>query len=1285
MASFSVQAVATTAGPWPRNASRRIAYGSRRLTNMSPTKCSLRKSLRRGALRTPTRDVLSQLRCSRLPVQSISAGNQKFDAPRGNDLSSRWVTQPLWRPKGGLFVSSRRGRQMTLLAAIVNDSTEAASLLSKELPKHPDLVQGQLDNGMKYVILPNAVPPQRFEAHLEVHVGSVDEKEDEQGMAHIVEHVTFLGSKKRDSLLGTGARSNAYTDFHHTVFHVHSPQTNITTGNRMLPQVMEVLREIAFEPQFLASRIEKERRAVLAEAQMMNTIEYRVDCQLLRYLHEENALGYRFPIGKTDQIKRWPGDKLRAFHKRWYFPANTTLYVVGELDGGVEGTVALIESTFGGVPAGREDPPAGEAPAPSAGNGDQAEAPLGPLKHRHELRPPVEHRMGVGPVEGGAGHAPAPVSIFRHSLLQYFMLSILCKVPVQPVKTFQDMKYMFMVRIMLSVLQFRLSSRYTEGNPPFIAIDLDHSDSAREGCAVSTLTITSEPKDWRGAVSVAQQEVRRLQQFGVTRSELERYRDVLLRDSAQMASQAESIPSVDNLDFVMENLALSHVVMDHKQGHEVLVRIADSITIEETNAVARSLLSFVSHYGKEDQAAAEAEASPEEWMQFGATRATSIVACIPAFMDESGHSTGGGMPLTRGASLTTTEHVDVSANIDSVSSDEDEDPDAEEVPEGAVRFDITAEDIQQALMEDSVEVEAMEEIDVPDHLVPEEELQRLMLDLRPTFVPLEGPGATGEVLAPTDPHTGITQRRLSNGITVNYRHTTNEPRGAMLRLTACGGRSCESGGASPGGIGAISIGTRTLSESGAVGSWRREQVELFCISKLVNCVLEASDEMIFMDFHFPVTDGGMDAMFELLHLFIREPRWEDSAMERSKQIFLSHYRSLPKSLERATADRLIGVMLGNDRRFMDANPQEIEALTLEGMRRTVMDQIVTSNLEISIVGDFDESSLDDKLLKYLGTIPPSARLPNISCSPLTVQTVSPELQHQQWHLKDSDERAIAIIAGPAPGRWNAISRQMIQAGATQESLAAGQIVPPLDPEAAAQTPDAAASIRRAHPLYSSVTLMLLSEIINSRLFTTVRDALGLTYDVSFELTLFERLSAGWFFVTVTSTPEKIHEAKQASVNVLLNVAYQPITPRELQRAKRTLLTRHESDQKDNAYWLSLLTHLQAPSVPSKRLECLRDLRAMYEAATLEDVYEAFSYLRLDEQSVFTCVGTSGKTAPPPPPQAAAPQGAAPAGNGQPAEMDTSAMFAALAQAARNVDLGRVMQTLQEKNQGDKPQ
>lgn len=100
---------------------------------------------------------------------------------------------------------------------------EVEEFLNTELLSHPKLYRGQLKNGLRYIILPNKVPPNRFEAHMEVHVGSIDEEDDEQGIAHMIEHVAFLGSKKREKLLGTGARSNAYTDFHHTVFHIHSP------------------------------------------------------------------------------------------------------------------------------------------------------------------------------------------------------------------------------------------------------------------------------------------------------------------------------------------------------------------------------------------------------------------------------------------------------------------------------------------------------------------------------------------------------------------------------------------------------------------------------------------------------------------------------------------------------------------------------------------------------------------------------------------------------------------------------------------------------------------------------------------------------------------------------------------------------------------------------------------------------------------------------------------------------------------------------------------------------
>ncbi len=122
-------------------------------------------------------------------------------------------------------------------ADVEGPTTDVRALLDAEVKPTNDLITGRLDNGMRYAIMPNKLPPERFEAHMEINAGSVDELPGEQGMAHLVEHVTFLGSKKREGLLGTGARANAYTDFHHTVFHVHAPLVNNITGRPMLPQV----------------------------------------------------------------------------------------------------------------------------------------------------------------------------------------------------------------------------------------------------------------------------------------------------------------------------------------------------------------------------------------------------------------------------------------------------------------------------------------------------------------------------------------------------------------------------------------------------------------------------------------------------------------------------------------------------------------------------------------------------------------------------------------------------------------------------------------------------------------------------------------------------------------------------------------------------------------------------------------------------------------------------------------------------------------------------------------
>ncbi|KAK6127843.1 hypothetical protein DH2020_038412 [Rehmannia glutinosa] len=903
------------------------------------------------------------------------------------------------------------------------ERTEFENFLRLELPSHPKLHRGQLKNGLRYLILPNKVPPNRsilicltagqqlelrslwsrvlremglqwtlpreaadmgglighrgqalwnvivhvmFEAHMEVHVGSIDEEDDEQGIAHMIEHVAFLGSKKREKLLGTGARSNAYTDFHHTVFHIHSPTSTKDSEGDLLPVVLDALNEIAFHPKFLASRVEKERRAILSELQMMNTIEYRVDCQLLQHLHSENKLSKRFPIGLEEQIKKWDADKIRKFHERWYFPANATLYIVGDIDN-ISETVNHIEAVFGQTGTQAE---ASIAPTPSAFGAmasflvpklsaglssglNQERLPVSVekskniRKERHAVRPPVQHDWSIP----GSYTDAKPPQIFQHELLQNFSINMFCKIPVNKVRTYDDLRNVLMKRIFLSALHFRINTRYQSSNPPFTSVELDHSDSGREGCTVTTLTVTAEPQNWRNAIKVAVQEVRRLKEFGVTNGELARYLDALLKDSEQLAAMIDNVSSVDNLDFIMESDALGHTVMDQRQGHESLVAVVGTVTLEEVNSIGAEVLEFLSDYGKPT-----------------APHPAAIVACVPK-----------------------------KVHIDGI---------------GETDFKIEPEEILAAIEAGLKEpIEAEPELEIPKELISSEQLQELRLQIRPSFVPVD---QEKNLIKVYDEDTGIIQRRLSNGIPVNYKISKNEANCGVMRLIVGGGRAAESAEAK----GSVIVGVRTLSEGGRVGNFSREQVELFCVNHLINCSLESTEEFISMEFRFTLRDDGMRAAFQLLHMVLEHSVWLDDAFDRAKQLYLSYYRSIPKSLERSTAHKLMLAMLDGDERFVEPTPHSLQQLTLEQVKDAVMNQFVSDNMEVSIVGDFSEEDIESCILEYLGTVKErrgSERLQKYS--PIIFRPYTADLQHQQVFLKDTDERACAYIAGPAPNRW----------------------------------------------------------------------------------------------------------------------------------------------------------------------------------------------------------------------------------------------------------------------------
>lgn len=314
--------------------------------------------------------------------------------------------------KGG-WHGRRKPPHAAAAAAPAVESNEALGLHSA-LFEHPRVVRGSLRNGLRYAILPNESPEGRFEAHLEMHVGSCEEADDEQGLAHLVEHVTFMGSRKRERLFSTGSKSNAYTDFHHTVYHFQCPNRD-QSGRPLLPLALDALREIAFEPELLGSRIEKERKAILSELQMINTIDYRCSTMHLRELHSDNPLSRRFPIGREEQILQWDATHVRAFHATHYLPDVADLYIVGDVDPAQ--AERLIADAFRSV-RGR--------PRSLAGLKRDERRAKPQLSHTWTLAalpPSTAWRGSVDP----SADLPPP-TVFKHELLQSFSLTLFAKV-----------------------------------------------------------------------------------------------------------------------------------------------------------------------------------------------------------------------------------------------------------------------------------------------------------------------------------------------------------------------------------------------------------------------------------------------------------------------------------------------------------------------------------------------------------------------------------------------------------------------------------------------------------------------------------------------------------------------------------------------------------------------------------------------------------------------------------------------------------------------------------------
>jgi zinc protease len=209
---------------------------------------------------------------------------------------------------------------------------------TSDLPPDPAYRFGRLDNGMRYVIRPNATPKGTAMVQFWVDAGSIAETPEELGYAHFIEHMAFNGSThvpegemikllEREGL-AFGADTNASTNYDATLYKLDLPRNDPALLDTALMLMRETASELGFNPEAIA----REKGVVLSEKRVRDTYELRNYLDSVRFFYPGARFAERLPIGTVETLQGVTSDKLRALYQRLYRPENTAVIVVGDFD-----------------------------------------------------------------------------------------------------------------------------------------------------------------------------------------------------------------------------------------------------------------------------------------------------------------------------------------------------------------------------------------------------------------------------------------------------------------------------------------------------------------------------------------------------------------------------------------------------------------------------------------------------------------------------------------------------------------------------------------------------------------------------------------------------------------------------------------------------------------------------------------------------------------------------------------------------------------------------------------
>jgi zinc protease len=443
-----------------------------------------------------------------------------------------------------------------LLFVVVTFQGFAQFNLSQPIPIDPNVKIGKLPNGLTYYIRKNTQPGKKVELRLAVNAGAVLEDEDQRGLAHFMEHMSFNGSKHfpKNELVDYlqkvgvkfGADLNAYTGFDETVYILPIS----TDDPKVVEQGFTVLEDWAGNNLLDPTEINKERGVVLEESRLNKGAQQRMLKQYFPKLFLGSKYAERLPIGKDSILENFKPEVLQRFYKQWYRPDLMAVIVVGDIDPSV--AEQKIKAHFA-----QFKNPANEKPRPS----------IIPIQPR--MKPEA---MVLTDEET------------TNTILEVFNFIR----PAKQKKTWGDYRESMVDDLINNLINMRLQELSQKENPPFVAGFAGKQNFIRGYEAYFTAAILGN-NTTEEATKALFGETERARLFGFLPAEVERAKAAMLNQAEQAYKEKDKSESGQLVQGYLQNFLEKAPIPGAQNRYEFTKQVLPGITVNEVNAVAKKM------------------------------------------------------------------------------------------------------------------------------------------------------------------------------------------------------------------------------------------------------------------------------------------------------------------------------------------------------------------------------------------------------------------------------------------------------------------------------------------------------------------------------------------------------------------------------------------------------------------------------------------------------------------------------------------------------------------------